>query len=60
MEREIRLWLWLSVLIGFLFASWLGLRANDPGMIQGAFFAALGGFVVTPFVARLWRGEGEP
>lgn len=55
MEREIRLCIWISVLIGFLFASWIGLRANDPGMIQGAFIAALGVFIVTPFVARLWR-----
>lgn len=56
MEREVRLWLWGCILIGFLFASWLGLRADDMGMIRGAFIAALGGFVVTPFVARLWKG----
>lgn len=27
MEQEVRLWLWGCILIGFLFASWLGLRA---------------------------------
>ena len=57
MEREVRLWLWGCILFGFLFASWLGFQADDPGMIQGALIAALGGFVTAPFVARLWKGD---
>jgi len=57
MEREVMLWLWGCILFGFLFASWLGIQADDPGMIRGALIAALGGFVTAPVVARLWRGE---
>jgi len=42
-------------LFGFLLAGGVGLAADDPGMVKGAIVAALGGFLLTPFVARMWR-----
>lgn len=55
MEREVRFWLWGCILFGFLLAGGVGLAADDPGMVKGAIVAALGGFLLTPFVARMWR-----
>lgn len=55
MERQIRLWLWGCNLLGLLFATGIGIAPDDPGMIQGALLAAVGGFLVTPFVARMWK-----
>ena len=42
-------------MFGFLFATGIGIAADDPGMIQGALIAAVGGFLVTPFVAKMWK-----
>lgn len=55
MERQIRLWLWFCNLLGLLFVTGIGIAADDPGMIQGALLAAVGGFLVTPLVARMWK-----
>lgn len=55
MERSVRWLLWAAALIGFLFAVGVGLAADDPGMIKGAAAAAVGSFMVAPFVARMWR-----
>jgi len=59
MEHEVRRFLWVAILIGFLLAVGVGLAADDRGMIVGASAAAVGGAVVTPVVARLWRGPGD-
>ena len=53
METTVRRFLWGWVTVGALFA--VGLAAGDTGMITGALAGAVGGYVVTPFVARLWR-----
>ena len=55
METEVRRFLWAMVTVGALFAVAVGLAAGDRGMIAGALAYAVGGFLVTPFVARLWR-----
>lgn len=55
MERKVRVFLWISILVGFAFSASLGLAAGDRGMIQGAAVAAVAGAVVAPFVARWWR-----
>ena len=56
METEVRRFLWGANLAGALFGVAVGLAAGDTGMIAGALAAAVGGAIVTPFVARLWRG----
>ena len=55
MQTEVRRFLWGAQLVGGLFGVAVGLAADDPGMIIGVLAAAVGGAVVTPFVARLWR-----
>jgi hypothetical protein len=55
METEVRRFLWGWVTFGALVAVGVGLAAGDRGMIVGALAGAVGGFLVTPFVARLWR-----
>ena len=55
MEREIRRFLWLGLTIGFGLAAAVGLAAGDRGMIAGALAGYVGGLIVTPLVARLWR-----
>ena len=55
METTVRRFLWGWVTVGALFAVGVGLAAGDRGMITGALAGAVGGYVVTPFVARLWR-----
>ena len=59
METTVRRFLWGWVTVGALFAVGVGLAAGDRGMITGALAAAVGGYVVAPFVARLWRGPGR-
>ena len=59
METTVRRFLWGWVTVGALFAVGVGLAAGDRGMITGALAGAVGGFLVTPFVARLWRGPGR-
>ena len=55
MERQIRSILWISLFIGFGFALAIGIAAGDRGMITGALAAFVGGILVAPFVARMWR-----
>ena len=55
METEVRQLMWVWVTVGGLFAAGVGLAAGDSGMITGALVGMVGGFLVTPFVARLWR-----
>lgn len=55
MERDMRRFMWAMLAIGFLFAVAVGVAAGDRGMIQGATAAFIGGLIVTPFVARMWR-----
>jgi hypothetical protein len=55
METEVRRVMWVWVTVGALFAAGVGLAAGDRGMITGALAYLVGGFLVTPFVARLWR-----
>ena len=55
MEREIRRFLWLGLTVGFGLAAAVGLAADDRGMITGALAGYVGGLIVTPLVARLWR-----
>ena len=55
METTVRRFLWGWVTVGALFAVGVGLAAGDSGMITGVLAAAVGGALVTPFVARLWR-----
>ena len=54
-QRDVRRFLWGCILVGCVFGVAVGLAADDPGMIAGALAAAVGGAIVTPFVARLWR-----
>ena len=56
MQTEVRRFLWGAQLVGAIFGVAVGLAADDPGMIIGVLAAAVGGAIVTPFVARLWRG----
>ena len=60
MEREIRRFLWLGLTIGFGLAAAVGLAAGDRGMAAapgatGVLAGYVGGLIVTPFVARMWR-----
>ena len=55
METTVRRFLGGWVTVGALFALGVGLAAGDTGMVTGALAGAVGGYVVTPFVARLWR-----
>jgi len=55
MEREIRRFMWGCILAGCVFGVAVGLAAGDRSMITGVLAAAVGGALVTPFVARLWR-----
>ncbi len=55
METTVRRFLWGWVTVGTLFAVAVGLAADDRGLITGALVYLVGGFLVTPFVARLWR-----
>ena len=55
MEREMRRFMWAMLAIGFLVAAGVGAAAGDKGMIQGATAAFVGGVIVTPFAARMWR-----
>ena len=55
METEVRRVMWVWVTVGALFAAGVGLAAGDRGMITGALAYLVGGFLATPFVARLWR-----
>jgi len=55
MEREVRRLMWLLLTIGFGLAAAVGLAAGDRGMITGALAGYVGGLIVTPFVARMWR-----
>lgn len=60
MEREVRRLMWLLLTIGFAFAAAVGLAAGDRGMAAapgatGALAGYVGGLIVTPFVARMWR-----
>jgi len=55
MESEVRRFMWGCILAGCLFGLAVGVAAGDPGMITGTLAAAVGGALVTPFVARLWR-----
>ena len=56
METEVRQLMWVWVTVGGLFGVAVGLAAGDSGMITGVLTAAaVGGALVTPFVARLWR-----
>ena len=55
MESMVRRFMWAWVTVGALFAVGVGLAAGDTGMVTGALAGAVGGYVVTPFVARLWR-----
>ena len=55
MERDVRRFMWLMLTIGFVFAAAVGLAAGDRGMITGALAGYIGGLIVTPFVARMWR-----
>ncbi len=55
METTVRRFLWGWVTVGALLAVGVGLAADDRGLIVGALAYAVGGFLATPFVARLWR-----
>ena len=55
MESEARRFLWAMVTVGGLIALAVGAAAGDKGMVVGALAYTVGGFLVTPFVARLWR-----
>lgn len=55
MDNEVKLFMWACIAIGSLFGVGVGLAAGDRGMITGVLAAAVGGVIVTPFVARLWR-----
>ena len=56
METTVRRFLRCWVTVGALFAVGVGLAAGASGMVTGALAAAVGGYVVAPFMARLWRG----
>ncbi len=55
MEREMWRFMWTMLAIGFLFAVAVGVAAGDRGMVTGALAAFVGGVIVAPFVARMWR-----
>lgn len=55
MEREARRFMWAMHSIGCVFAVAVGLAAGDRGMVTGALAAFVGGVIVAPFVARMWR-----
>lgn len=55
MERETLLFMWAMLLIGFAVAVAVGVAAGDRGMVTGALAAFVGGMIVSPFVARMWR-----
>ena len=55
METTVRRFLWGWVTVGAALAVGVGLAADDRGLIVGALAYAVGGFLATPFVARLWR-----
>lgn len=55
MERETLLFMWAMLLVGCAFAVAIGLAAGDRGMVTGALAAFVGGVIVAPFAARLWR-----
>ena len=59
MSRLVLFSLWGAVALGFLVAAGIGIAAGDPGMVQGAAAAAVGGLVAAPFVALMWRGGGD-
>ena len=55
MEREAGRFMVAWVVIGFLFAAAVGVAAKEAGMVRGALACLVGGVLVVPFVARLWR-----
>ena len=55
MEREARRFMFAWLVIGCLFAAAVGLAANDAGMVKGALACFVGGVLVVPLAARLWR-----
>ena len=55
MEREVRRFLWGCILAGCVFGVALGAAAGDRDMVIGVLAAAVGGLIVAPLAARLWR-----
>ena len=55
MERQVRRLMFVWLVVGCFFAVGVGVAAKDAGMIQGALACFVGGVLVVPFVARMWR-----
>jgi hypothetical protein len=55
MEREVRVFLYSCLFIGLVFGVGVGIAAGDRGMITGVIAAFIGGAIVAPFAARMWR-----
>jgi hypothetical protein len=55
MKREALIFMYFWLFVGLALGVGIGIAAGDRGMITGAIACFVGGAIVAPFVARMWR-----